>query len=36
MRYHIHRNRKWNGDCQGLGGGENEELLFIGTEFEGR
>ena len=24
----IHRDREQNGDCQGVEGGENEELLF--------
>lgn len=28
--YEICRDRKWNGDFQGLGGGENGELEFNG------
>lgn len=24
----IHRIREWNGGCEGLGGGGNEELLI--------
>ena len=35
-RYHIHRNRKWSGDCQGLGGGKNEESLFVGYRGWGK
>lgn len=30
----IHRNRKYNGDCQGLGESGKEELFSMNIEFQ--